>query len=155
MRQPPNFVTLLKNKFWRPRQCPRPKWPLPMPRSLLYRFQYWKKSWGNHKKVQRKKMFLLKSMTKLEALTVPSEITFLFWIIFFPSWIRIPIRIVRTWLQIRNFCRPSKIFFPLGILSFTCFHNSPLNYKKVINFRRLSRASEEYLRSVAGGQAAG
>ncbi len=26
-----------------------------MPWSLLYRFQYWKKSWGNHKKVQRKK----------------------------------------------------------------------------------------------------
>ncbi len=70
MRRSPNFVTLLKNKFSRPRQCSRPKWLWPMPRSLLYRFQYWKKSRGNHKKVRRKKIFSLKSMTKLEALTV-------------------------------------------------------------------------------------
>ncbi len=73
MRRPPNFVILLKNKYLRPRQCPRPKWLWPMPKSLLYRFQYWKKSWGNHQKVQRKKMFSHKSMTKLEALTVVSS----------------------------------------------------------------------------------
>jgi hypothetical protein len=41
-----------------------------MHRPLLYRLQYWKKLKGNLKKVWRKKMFSLKSMTKLEDLTV-------------------------------------------------------------------------------------
>jgi hypothetical protein len=49
---------------------PKAKIALAMPRSLLYRFQCRKKSLGNHLKVWRKKMFSLKSMTKLEALTV-------------------------------------------------------------------------------------
>jgi hypothetical protein len=68
----PNFVTLQKNEFSRPRQCPRPKWLWTMPRPLPYRFQYQKKLWGVLKNVWRKKMFSAKSMTKLEALTVPS-----------------------------------------------------------------------------------
>ncbi len=37
-----NFVTLRKNEISRPRHWPRPKWPLPMPRPHLYRFQYQK-----------------------------------------------------------------------------------------------------------------
>ncbi len=41
-----------------------------MARPFLYRFQYRKTIWGNLKKNRRKKMFYLKSMTKLEALTV-------------------------------------------------------------------------------------
>jgi hypothetical protein len=41
-----------------------------MPRPLLYRLQYRKKSGGNLKKVRRKKMFSPESMTKLEDLTV-------------------------------------------------------------------------------------
>jgi hypothetical protein len=49
---------------------PKAKMALAIARSLLYRFQCRKKSLGNHKKVLQKKMFSLKSMTKLEALTV-------------------------------------------------------------------------------------
>ncbi len=49
---------------------PKAKIALAMLRSLLYRFQCQKKSPGNHLKVWRKKMFSLKSVTKLEALTV-------------------------------------------------------------------------------------
>jgi hypothetical protein len=41
-----------------------------MHRPLLYRLQYQKKLWGNLKKIWQKKMFSLKSMTKLEDLTV-------------------------------------------------------------------------------------
>ncbi len=41
-----------------------------MHRPLLYRLQYLKKLWGNLKKVWQIKMFSLKSMTKLEDLTV-------------------------------------------------------------------------------------
>ena len=41
-----------------------------MHRPQLYRLQYQKKLWGNLKKFWRKKMFSLKSMTKLEDLTV-------------------------------------------------------------------------------------
>ncbi len=54
-----------------------------MYRPLLYRFQYRKTLWGNLKKVWRKKKFLLKSMTKLEDLTVsmhprePQRVVFL------------------------------------------------------------------------------
>ncbi len=66
----PNFVTLQKNEFSRPRKCPRPKWLWATPRPLRHRFQYRKKSWGALKKIRRKKMFSPKSMTKLEALTV-------------------------------------------------------------------------------------
>ncbi len=45
-----------------------------MYRPFLYRFQYRKTLWGNLKKVWRKKKFLLKSMTKLEDLTVCSTV---------------------------------------------------------------------------------
>ncbi len=41
-----------------------------MPRPLPHRFQYQKKSRGFLKKVQRKKMFSPKSVTKLEDMTV-------------------------------------------------------------------------------------
>jgi hypothetical protein len=41
-----------------------------MHRPQLYRLQYQKKLWDNLKKFWRKKMFSLKSMTKLEDLTV-------------------------------------------------------------------------------------
>jgi hypothetical protein len=42
-----------------------------MARHFLYIFQYRKKIWGYLQEDRRKKMFSLKSMTKLEALTVP------------------------------------------------------------------------------------
>jgi hypothetical protein len=60
MRWPLNFVTLLKNKFSRPRQCPRPTWPWPMSSSLLYRFQYWKKPWATIRKFGEKNVFAQK-----------------------------------------------------------------------------------------------
>jgi hypothetical protein len=47
-----------------------------MPMPLSQRFQYQKKSWGFLKKVQRKKMFPPKSMTKLEDLTVQYKAKF-------------------------------------------------------------------------------
>jgi len=65
-----NFVTLRKNEFSRPRQFKRSKLIWSMPRPLLYRLQYRKKSGGNPQKVWRKKMFSPESMTKLEDLTV-------------------------------------------------------------------------------------
>ncbi len=66
----PNFVTPQKNELLRPRQFKGSKFLWLMPRTLLYRLQYQKKSWGNLKKARRKKMFSPESMTKLEDLTV-------------------------------------------------------------------------------------
>ncbi len=79
MWRSPNFVTLQNNEYSRPRQCPRSKWLWTMPRPLLYRFQYQKKSWGGLKNIWWKKMFSAKSMTKLEALTV--QIKFTNWVL--------------------------------------------------------------------------
>ncbi len=45
-----------------------------MHRPQLYRLQYQKKLWGNLKKFWRKKRFSLKSMTKLEDLTVQYDV---------------------------------------------------------------------------------
>ncbi len=70
--QYPNFATLRKNEFSRPKQFKRSKLLWSMPRPLLYRLQYRKKLGGHLKKVRRKKMFSPESMTKLEDLTVSS-----------------------------------------------------------------------------------
>jgi hypothetical protein len=66
----PNFVTLRKNYILRLQHCRREKWSWTIARHILYRFQYRKFIWGHLKKVWRKKIFSLKSMTKLEDLTV-------------------------------------------------------------------------------------
>jgi hypothetical protein len=51
------------------------KWPLPMPRHHLYRFQYQKKYGVMFRKFCEKKMFSSKSVTKLEDLTVLAHST--------------------------------------------------------------------------------
>ncbi len=66
----PNFVTLRKNNILRLQHCRREKWIWTIARHILCRFQYRKIIWGHLKKVWRKKIFSLKSMTKLEDLTV-------------------------------------------------------------------------------------
>jgi hypothetical protein len=52
----------------------RAKWISTIASHILYRFQYRKIKWGLLKKVWSKKMFSLKSMTKLEDLTVGSQV---------------------------------------------------------------------------------
>ncbi len=66
----PNFVTLRKNYILRLKHWWRAKWIWTIASHILYRFQYRKIKWGLLKKVWSKKMFSLKSMTKLEDLTV-------------------------------------------------------------------------------------
>ncbi len=66
----PNFVILRKNNILRLKHCRREKWSWTNARHILYRFQYRNIIWGHLKKVWRKKIFSLKSMTKLEDLTV-------------------------------------------------------------------------------------
>jgi hypothetical protein len=68
--QSSNFVILWKHKNSTFKHWRRQKWLSPLFKYILYRLKCRKKLMGNLKKVQRKKIFLLKSMTKLEDLTV-------------------------------------------------------------------------------------
>ena len=66
----PNFVTLRKNNILRLKHWWRAKWSWTIASHILYRLQYRKIKWGLLNKVGSKKIFSLKSMTKLEDLTV-------------------------------------------------------------------------------------
>ncbi len=66
----PNFVILRKNNILGLKHCQRTIWSLTIVRHILYRLQCRKIKWGHLNKVGSKKIFSLKTMTKLEDLTV-------------------------------------------------------------------------------------